>query len=430
MCMDSKYFPRVLVLSVNAFRSGGSNGKVLAKYFGNWPADKIAQFYTYAEYPDIPLCTNYFRVTDKEVIKSVLTFSQQGNIIPLSKEANNVSVSNGYKRKFRRNPLTLLIQDFVWNLGFWKGSRFKTWVKEFNPEVIVVFATGSSFMNKIALSVSKWLNIPYVIFNTENYYFKDYNYFFGESWGCLFPLFKFECKKAFDKLMLGSSHEIYPNELLERLYGEHFKRNGTVLYQSSDLHEFECNMGESPKFTYAGNLGLNRHKSLIEIAETLQSISRDYYLDVYGRTTSDETEVELKEAKGIRYHGAVPYSQVVEIMKNSHFLVHCESFDEQWIKDLSAGFSTKISDILTVGRCLILYADASIACAQYVKKNNCGCVINSPSLLREKLSELLADKDLQNLYIKNGLFASRRDMNFAKNADTFYQILCDTVKQK
>ena len=430
MCMENKYYPKVLVISVNAFRSGGSNGKVLAKYFGDWPADKIAQFYTYSEYPDIPLCGNYFRVTDKEVLKSVLTFTQQGDVVSLRKEEENPSSVNPPKRKFRRNPLNLLIQDFVWNLGFWKGSRFKTWIKDFNPEVIVVFATGSSFINKIAMSVSKWLNIPYVIFNTENYYFKDYNYFFGESWGCLFPLFKFECKKAFNKLMLGSSHEIYPNELLERLYGEHFKRNGTVLYQSSDLHEFERNLVESPTFSYAGNLGLNRHKSLIEIAEALQSLSQGYYLDVYGRTTSDESEAELKAAKGIRYHGTVPYSQVLEIMKNSHFLVHCESFDGQWIKDLSAGFSTKISDILTVGRCLILYADASIACTQYVEKNKCGCVINNPSRLREKLSELLADKDLQNLYIKNGLSVSRRDMDFKKNADMFYRILCNAVEHK
>lgn len=428
--MENRYYPKVLVLSINAFRNGGSNGKVLAKCFGDWPQDRIAQFYTYSEFPDMPLCSNYFRVTDKEVIKSLLTFSQQGNVIQLRREEENPSVTNPYKRKIRRNPLTLLIQDFVWSLGFWRGSRFKTWVKDFSPEVIVVFASGSSYMNNIARYVSKWLDIPYIIFNTENYYFKEYNYFFGEKWGCLYPIYKYECKKAFNKLMNGSSHEIYTNECLDQLYRKHFKRNGTILYQASDLKKFETNISRKNVFTYAGNLGLNRHKSLIEIAEALQSLSSDYILDVYGRTTSEESETELKKAKGIRYHGMVPYSQVLEIMKNSNFLIHCESFDEQWIKDLSAAFSTKISDILTAGRCLILYADKSIACAQYVKKNACGCVINNPSQLKERLAELLAKKDLQEMYIQNGILTSQRDMNAKKNSEKFYQILCDVVTHK
>ena len=428
--MENKYYPKVLVLSVNAFRSGSSNGRVLSKYFGNWPQDRIAQFYTFSEYPDIPLCNNYFRVTDKEVLKSILTFSQQGNIIPLRKEEDNPSATHPYKRKLRRNALTLLIQDLVWNLGFWRGSRFKTWVKEFNPEIIVVFATGSSFMNKIAMYVSKWLKIPYVLYNTEDYYFKEYNVFYGKNWKCLFPLYKYESKKAFNKLMLGSSHEIYINEYLERLYGEHFKRNGTVLYQSSDLYEFERHIDKNLTFTYAGNLGLNRHKSLIELAEVLQSISEDYYLDVYGRTISEESEIELKNAKGIRYHGIIPYSQVIEIMKQSRFLIHCESFDKLWLKELASGFTTKISDILTVGRCLILYADASIACSQYVKRNNCGCVINTRQELKEKLTELLNNQQLQQMYVENGLVAAKRDMNFENNANTFHQILCNAIKHK
>lgn len=421
----NKEHPRTLVLSVNAFRRGGSNGRVLAKLFGNWPQDCIAQFYTYNELPDIPLCRNYFRVTDKEVLFSFIPWKKIGSRPELlTSTTSTEGALQAYKRKVARNPLTLLIQDIVWNLKFWQRRQFWQWIEDFNPEVIVLFATGSSYLNNLAVQISKKYRLPIVIFNTENYYFKNYNYFFDAGFDCFYPLYKYESSKAFERLMQHSFHEVYLNHQLERVHRERFQKAGTVLHQSSDLKPFEpIDTTSELRFTYAGNLGLNRHRALIEIADALQKISPSYYLDVYGRVTHEETEIELQQANGIRFHGLVPYSQVVDIMKASHFLVHAESFEERWVKDLCAAFTTKLSDILTVGRCLILYAHESISCAEYVTENRCGCVINRKKDLVDKLQELINDTKLQATYIQNGLKVSQRDMNFVQNSSRFKQIL-------
>ena len=189
----SKEHPRTLVLSVNAFRSSVSNGRVLAKLFGNWDEDCIAQFYTYNELPDIPLCRNYFRVTDKEVLFSFIPWKKIGSTPGLiSTGGISGGKAQAYRRKVSRNPLTLLIQDVVWNLKFWQRNNFWKWIEDFAPEVIVLFATGSSYLNNLAVQISKKYHLPIVIFNTENYYFKEYNYFFDAGFGCFFPFYKYE----------------------------------------------------------------------------------------------------------------------------------------------------------------------------------------------------------------------------------------------
>ena len=68
-----KDYPKVLVVSNNAFSKTGSNGRTLGNLFTNWDSGKIAQFYIYNEEPLHCKCENYYRITDKNMIKSIFT---------------------------------------------------------------------------------------------------------------------------------------------------------------------------------------------------------------------------------------------------------------------------------------------------------------------------------------------------------------------
>lgn len=420
-------YPRVLIISRNALRQGGSNGKVLGQLFANWPQGKLAQFYSYNEFPDNPICTHYYRVTDSDSLRSFLSFKKKygGRVKNCYNEAKSGAGRGGVKK----TPLSLLVRDLMWNSGRWQSKDFWDWISDFNPEVIIVMAGASSFTHKIAVDVAIKYHLPLVVFNTENYYFKNYNYLINQGWGLFYPFYKRQSERMFRRLMRKSSYEVYNNDLLEQLYYKGFGRHGSVLYQATSLQAMphQSIKDDIIRFSYAGNLGLDRHKALIEMAAALQNISSDYFIDVYGRATSEDVENSLNHAQGIRFHGLVPYSQVLDVIEKSHFMVHAESFDPFWIKDLCTAFSTKISDILAAGRCLILYAHESLACTQYVLKNECGCVINSSKELEGKLRELISSQKLQQLYIHNGLIAASRDMNSEKNSEAFRKILVDVI---
>ena len=426
---QATYYPRTLIISRNALRQSGSNGKVLGQLFANWPVGTLAQFYTYNEYPDNPQCTRYYRVTDKDVLHSLLSFKKKGGVVGKDVAEEGRMTHNVQYQSVKKSPLTLLLRDIMWNTNLWRTKDLWRWIEDFNPEIVVVMAGASSFTHKIAINVANKYHLPLVIYNTENYYFKNYNYLARKGWKFFYPLFKKQSDRMFRRLMQQSSHEVYNNRMLENIYYEGFGKHGSVLFQATSLDPMPMKEknGGGLVFSYAGNLGLDRHLALMEIGAALQRISPDYVIDVYGRVTAQDVEDALRNAQGIRFHGLVPYSKVLQIMKDSDFMVHAESFSPFWVKDLCTAFSTKISDVLASGRCLILYAHESLACSQYVKENECGCVITKPEELELKLREVISSTDMKKKYIENGLTVAHRDMNSAVNSERFRKILMDAM---
>ena len=422
--------PRLLVVSTNAVRRGGSNGRLLAELLNKWPAEKLAQFYTHSEYPDFDICKTFYRITDNEAFRAFLTGKKVGCEIkaaPDLKEAGQSVVAS--QRKPPKNALTLLLRDIVWNSWRWLSKDFWHWVDEFRPEAVLVLAGASAYPHNTAIKIANRCKIPLIVLNTENYYLKDYNYLKANGWNLFYPLYKWECDCGFRRLMRRSSLEIYINKQLSEDYDKAFGRPGEVIYHCSLQEAMPIPANKMPIFSYAGNLGIDRHKALIQLADTLQRISPSFILDVYGRALSESVEHELRQSPGIAFHGMVPYDEVIQVMRNSDFMVHAESFDPFWIKDLRTAFSTKIADILKSGKCLILYAAPSFACTKYVQDNDCGCVITTPEIMESKLRELISNKELQLHFIKNALIAARRDMDGTTNSLRFMQLVTDVVNK-
>ena len=423
------YYPRTLIISRNALRQDGSNGKVMEQFFADWKQECIAQFYTYNEEPNSSICQRFYRVTDKDALRSFLSMKKKfGGVIDNCVQENTPTAII-QEARVKKTPLSLLLRDLMWNTNRWRSRIFWRWIEDFKPEVIFMMAGATSFTHKIAIDVSCKYNIPLIVFNTENYYFKKYDYLIDVGWKWLYPLLRWEGNVVFRHLMRQSAHEIYNNEYLNNIYSKEFGKQGSVIYQATSLKQFpDKEKNGKLVFSYAGNLGLDRHKALIELSNALQEISPDYKLNVYGKVRSKSVEKELLSSKGIIYHGLVPYSQVIEVIKESDYMIHAESFDPFWVKDLCSAFSTKISDILASGRCLILFAHKSLACTEYVIKNECGCVITQPSELVNKIKELIKSDDLKKKYIANGLVSAKRDMDSSLNSRRFREIMINTIK--
>lgn len=63
---------KVLIISHNVFSKTDNMGKTLSTYFSSFKSDELAQFYIHSQIPTLDICSNYYRITDKEAIKSIL----------------------------------------------------------------------------------------------------------------------------------------------------------------------------------------------------------------------------------------------------------------------------------------------------------------------------------------------------------------------
>lgn len=427
---DVKY-PKVLVISHNCFSKSGSNGRTISNFFINWPKESIAQFYIIDEIPDVEICSNYFRVTDIEVLKA---FYKKANV-GIQIVNQNVKVECGrkdeklsklYKRSKKRTPISYIVRNIIWDSSRWKSDEFVTWVNEFNPNIVLLQLGDYAFMIRIALDIATKRNIPLIIYSSEDYYFKD-----KKTFSPFYNYYRYDYKNQIKKLFKYLSYSIYNSYMLRNTYLNEFKHQCIVIMTSTNITPIEDKKINSPIIvSYLGSLGVGRHEPLIEIAETVHKLNQNVYLDIYGKIPNNDVKKALYACSGVRFMGFVAYDEVTKIMRKSDVLVHAENFSEFYKWDLKHAFSTKISDCLGSGSCLFVYAPNNMAFTKYLLENKAAFVVTDKNNLEESLKNILEDNELRQSIINNSLLAAHNHHDANTNAERFREIVFEVAKDR
>lgn len=421
---------RILILANNCLSDTNANGRTLANMLVGYPKECLAQFALQEDHPDFACCENYFVVSDSEALRAFVKGTKVGR--RLNKPEQPGTPRTGTEQKCTRTPLTMLLRNLVWNSGRWKKGGFCTFVRAFAPEVILLQAGDCAFLLRLARKLSKEYHVPLVLYNSEGYYFKDYDYFRarGPAHFC-YPLFRLQLCREFRKTMRTASYAVYNCEALQKAYATAFSTPSSVIYTATRLRPGETNVeNPQPRISYYGNLGVGRHEALLTVARTLRELAEDCCIDVYGKAPSAEIERTLKECRQIRFHGFVSYAQVQEGMHASDILLHIESFDDFYRVDSQYAFSTKIADSLACGRCFLLFAPQEFACAQYLRENEAAYVVSDLPTLKQTLDRLLHAPKTRERYIAKALRLVEKNHSPETNAARFARILNDVKTEE
>lgn len=119
-------YPKILVLSNNCFSQCGSNGRTLGSFFEGWTQEHLAQFYLQNEVPDLQVCQQFYRITDREVLNSFLGKKQRGQVVPLQTAPYKTDIKTpvAERASVRKTPLHMLLRNFVWNRKGWRQDFF------------------------------------------------------------------------------------------------------------------------------------------------------------------------------------------------------------------------------------------------------------------------------------------------------------------
>lgn len=421
-------YPKILVFSHNCFSKHGSNGRTLANFFIDWPQKSLAQFYINNEIPDSEVCNNYYRVTDIEVLKSVLKKVKVGKHIENEKLVNsteeNKNLNTLYQRSRKRTSLNYLIRNFLWDQEKWRSKEFEEWVDKFDPELILLQLGDYSFMLRLALKLAQSKEIPLIIYNSEDYYFKD-----QKSFSPLYHLYRFDYKRQVERVVNYASHSIYNSRMLQNTYNKKFEHESTVIMTSSEIEPSFHKVDNYPLIiSYLGNIGVGRHEPLIEIANAVHGFDKNLYLDIYGKIPNEEVKKSLMECDGIRIKGFISYEEVIKVMQQSDVLVHAENFSEFYQWDLKHAFSTKIADSLASGTCFFMYAPEDMAASKYIKKNDIAYVANSKSQMEQIINELISKKQMREHYITKAQKIVKLNHDINKNSEQFKSLMFNKTK--
>lgn len=419
----------ILVISNNCFAQNNSNGRILGCLFNGLKDVNIRQFHIVSGANDFSICKDYYHIGDRDVIKTVFHFGRKiGKRIQMNTGVTSKITKSDFGNKVKKNAFTALVRELAWTLNKNVKPSIYSWIGTDVPDVVLLQAGDAGFMYKIAEDVSKYYDVPLVIFNTEFYYFEDRNWLYDKSNSILFKVFKFRLRKTIEKVMSHAQMSIYNSDWLKSKYDDRFGKPSITIYQSSDVH-LQPNLSDVPKrLVYVGNFSFNRHLPIIEISKMLSQVSSDYIIETYGPANEGVID-ELKAYPNITYNGIIPYNEVLNIITNSKLLLLVESLDPLNSKLTEYGFSTKITDYMGTGVPILAYGSISNVGIGYLKKEQAAFVANSPEELKSTLSDALFDKEKRLRTVKTALEVSMRNHTSKSNSEKLHQALISVVKK-
>ena len=386
---------KILVVSHNVFSEMTNMGKTLKSYFQGVDNIDISQFYIHSEIPTDSICSNYYRITDRDAIKSIFT-RKSGSIFTerdVKYDEKDPRVYSGhteklYQRAQSKSPAIYFIRNLWWSLGVWKTKKLLSWINKFDPDV-VFFASGDyAFMYKIALTIAKYKNIPLIVSCMDDYYFYNRNAgrFGGNMVHSLFM-------KQVNKTISYSSLICAICEKMGKEYGKFFNKPYHIIHTPASI-PCRLNFEKNKSISYIGNLGYKRNEQIVAIGKALKNIKledKPEFIDVYSAEKRPEILKDLTEENGIRFHGSIPADKVLEVMGSSVAVIHTESFDENTRRMVAYSVSTKIADSLASGTCIFAYGPAEIASIEYLVENKAAFCATDERELTSVLTEMLTN---------------------------------------
>ena len=414
---------RILVISNACFSNTDSNGRTISKLLSGYEKGNLAQFFVYGT-PDFNVCDKYYQVSDKDALNSFVKCKPYGKKVTKADIINkgNDLLLDKNKGNNKKTPLKMILREIAWRFGRWKSKELYNWIFQFNPDIIFINLGDNAFLPDFATGISKKIGIPIVVYSTENYYFKDFNYITKKP-SLFYYIFNKIVKSSYKRMEKHVVKGVFNTPLLTDLYASEFDYPCQCVFSKSSIdfkENYKCPEIENIKISYLGNLGVGRHKSLIEIANVLTEISPDLHLDIYGKIPNNEIEVEFNRCVGINYKGFVSYEEVVQVMHNSTLLIHTEINDEFYNKDLKYAFSTKIADSICSGTPLFLYANKELAETDFLLKENCAFTVTEIKELKNALNTAIFNEEKRKNMISN---AYKTAKTYFKKKEELFNIL-------
>jgi glycosyltransferase involved in cell wall biosynthesis len=408
---------KILVISALPYDIS-STTRAFDTYFSFVKKEDLAQIFTNPSYPSFDRCSNYFQITDKNVIKSFFNKRKEVGIVL---DANNIekplpannNKTNGLSLFLKKDLGILhLIRASIWNKKRWYSVRLQQWLKDFSPDLIFYHNSNSIFLTNMALTLQKELNIPLVTEISDDYYFCKKN---------PFSIYNSIYKKRTRHLLNQSNGIIFISEKMKNRYSVFNLNNSDYVHIcSSEEYVNNCNY-QDKMICFYGNIGLNRYKTIRLFAKYLyrENIGS---IDIYCPRLGNSDLSKIEKVNGINYCGSLDYKKLMKAIMSYKMVLIAEPLDKKTANYIALSLSTKISDSLLLAKPIVAIGRSGCGTIDFLTTHKCAIVINNPSDF-PKFNKFLDDTLLQNKIKDNAIQVYKEEFSFEKNAKKAYNIL-------
>lgn len=387
---------RILIISNNALSQTANNGKTIESLFEKANNESIAQLYFREEIPDSKICTNFFKVTERDILckKSKNVENKDSSI-----SSNTIKNTNSKLTNIQKNSFLQFVREIIWKTNFWKSKKMIEWLDTFHPNIIFFVAGDSFFAYDIMHFIKKRYNSKLILYFTDDYVLrKEYDSFLERK---MVHHLKNKVKKTIEEANIF----ITISDKMKKDYFNIFGKDSIICRNKVQPMKFIENFEDytSLKLIYAGSLYYGRDTVLLSIAETLDKINieknqKHELLIFTGSNLSNDQFEQFNKFKSLRLGGFLNKEQLYEKLTESNILIFVESFDKKYIDKTKYSFSTKIPEYLSLNRCILAIGPKTIGSMEYLSES--AYCINSLTDINEKIKHLIQNKGIRDEVMK------------------------------
>lgn len=373
---------KILLIANNSFSKITNNGKTYESILRGFDKTELAQlFFSLNESPDFDYCENYYKISDIDVLKSVLTFKPTcGRRI--DKSDSKITDRNAKDHRICelfKKIVSPFFRDLLWRSNKWNTENLCHWCNEFSPDV-VMFVGGMGFSNRIALFVSNYLDVPLVTFYTDDYVIHSIK----RNW--LYQFNKWRINRMYRRTISRSDLLFAIGDKMAEEYSSYFGKQFYPIMNSVPVVAYKPYSQHDPiRISYFGGLHLNRWQMISRLGSLLPNSA---VINVYSMSRLTSEMEDLFAKSRVRFCGSVIGDMLINKIQESDILLHVES-DDKYLRQLtSLSVSTKIPEYLMAGKPILGYGPPEVASMQLLTDNCIGKVISSDLSQADILSEL------------------------------------------
>lgn len=425
---------RILVVSNTPWDDSNSFGSSYSNIFGGNDNYEIANIYCRPGHPNTKVCTRFFQITEKSIVSNLFKKNKRVGVevIP-STEEEVIQCSQAFEFGQRhRWRILYWIRNCVWGGGRWQSPSLDEYIDSFKPDIIFQPIYYSTYIGEIGLYAKKRMRVPIIGYiSDDNYTLHQYS---------ISPFYWIErlIVRRYVKRVIDSCSLLYTITPKQRdEYNAIFGNKCKVLtkgceFKSATLPEY--NLHSPIRLMYAGGLGNGRWKTLAKIAEGIASFNTDKcsaMLYVYSPTHLNKKQLSKLNIEGAStFCGAVTQEELRKIQEEMDVFVHVESFDMKERYTARLSFSTKITDYLQTGKCVLAVGWKETGAIELLKDNNAAWVITQEKFVKKDIVELLSNPIKIKEIGRNGYEFGKKQFNIYSIRDMLYKDILITISHE
>lgn len=369
---------KALIISHNPFSSTSNNGKTLEAIFKDYKSGNLHQLFFSDMTPDLLYSENYFRLTDKDVIKNTFFRSKSFYTDSFNKKTKKDSNLKSKKiNSFESIKRAPFIRDLLWTCGRWKTKELFNWIEKINIDYVFYVGGPYQFSHIISSFIAEKLDKPLVLYLTDDYLLNPIN----RNW--IDVVNKKRMEKFYEKTINQAVLCFAIGDSMAEAYQSHYNKPFHAIMNMVEIEEpLPYPESKSIAISYFGGLHLDRWKEIVKLGKVLSIIRKENLnnleieLNVYAKDCSNEIQSVFKE-NNVIYKGFIDSNNLRNEFYKSDILLHVESNNLYYRSLTKLSVSTKIPEYLSTGRCVLGFGPEEVASMRLLIDNNVGVFISS-----------------------------------------------------